>query len=893
MRQWLYSLLAVCIFVPTFSVSAQTPLCGNIITPADFYYEGDEEIVLPIADCSNPFNKAESLGGFSINRAPVTDGAQIEVSPEGVTEYGFVGDGFYSGEQNAYFKHTGSDFVAHDVNFLEPAHSEIVSLINQFFNNQTNLVERYTEIYFADDLSVYFQDENYDFQIDPVLGRKTIDVYNELSGYVADHLVYKRTPFTPGTYTIVEYQNSGGGSGVSNNSMLDKILAYVVPTAHAQSVVTSKAVTFTLIGPAPVPIGASSVLFLPGIMSSRLYADGALGTENQLWEANRNDDVRRLAMATSGTSINQIYTRDIPGEVYFGYVSIYDGFIHYLDSLVTDGTIKAWTPFAYDWRYSVDDVANNGAQYQHEVKNAVDEIQRLASSSFSGKVTVIGHSNGGLLAKAVMIRLAALGKSNLIDTVVLLASPQLGTPKAIASMLHGYDQEIGYGYVVDDAVSRDAMKNMPGAYGLVPSQQYFTVATSTIIRFDNSTTTQLFRTSYGSTIDSLAELSQFMTGSGDGRADATTIDEAMRINGTLLQKELSLHASTLDNWVAPTGVRVIEVVGTGLDTISGFEYRGFTERVCGLLGVFSCTTKSMYKPVPLISQLGDKTVMGVSAEGYQGEKEQYFIDLKKVADVRKEDSVEHFNITENPSIQVLVRNILKGATSTVDFVTPGPQTLATNRIMLGSHSPVSLEVKDTQGRRVGRGIVNGLSVPITDIPGSSYFELGSSTYVIVPDGGQYSVVMKGTGQGGLTFSLDTLKGEQQTPLISVQVATITPSTTVNVSYTTNTLSNVSIDQNSDGVVDQILTPQGVDVTPKVTYMTLKTAIQKLPLSNLRKAALMLLATAAETFDKNPKLSALELLTLNKLEATLVSYQKNNWITQNDLVTLKGIISKLK
>ena len=86
--------------------------------------------------------------------------------------------------------------------------------------------------------------------------------------------------------------------------------------------------------------------------------------------------------------------------------------MQYMDALVATGTIKAWKPFAYDWRYSVDDVAGNGTQYQTEIKNVVDEIEQLASNSYTGKVTIVGHSNGGLLAKAVMMRLATLGKSS-------------------------------------------------------------------------------------------------------------------------------------------------------------------------------------------------------------------------------------------------------------------------------------------------------------------------------------------------------------------------------------------------------------------------------------------------------------------------------------------------
>ncbi len=869
---------------PVFLVSAQTS-CGSITAPHGWQDYVDSSALIetePIVDCDSPFGlviDAASPRTLQIQGSPVVQGSVITIDTDTVDEYEVSNVSVPNTSYDVIlFRHEGLDYQYVNIEPLEMTEADCRELATTFFTNQADVDTYVTRI-----MSPHPWDgiERGSLEYQLLLG---------FFNYIDAHFVPLLTPLTPGTYTFVTKKHEYFQQGLYHTS-LRYLAQLLLPVAEAATPDTY-VVTFTIKKAAPVPIGASSVLFLPGIMSSRLYTDGVLGTENKLWETNGNVDVPKLAMSGSGSSVNAVYTRDIPASVYLGYVSIYGGFVQYMDTLVDQEVIHQWKPFAYDWRYSVDDIANNGTQYQNEVKNIVDEIELLASSSYSKKVTIIGHSNGGLLAKAAMIRLAALGKTNLVDTVVLLASPQLGTPKAIGSILHGYDQELGYGFIVDDVVAREAMRNMPGAYGLIPSQEYFTVTTTTLIRFDNSTSTQLFRNAYGSTIDSLAELSGFMSGEGDSRAEATNLDEALRANSALVQKELQLHTA-LDTWAAPAGVRVVEIVGTGLDTVSGFEYRGFTERVCTILGVFSCSIKNMYKPVPIISQSGDQTVIQQSATGYEGEKEKYFIDLKNIFDTRKEDAVKHFNITENPSIQQLLKNIITSTTSDVDFITQSPYIAATNRLMFGSHSPVTLEVVDAQGRRAGRGVKNGIPIPIEDIPGSSYFELGSSTYVIVPDGMRYDIVIKGTSQGGLTFSLDTLNGEVQAPLVSVQVATITPSTTVSVSYTNNVLGNVSIDQNGDGVTDQVLTPQGIDVTPKVTYVMLKAAIQKLRLTSLRKAALLLLATTAETLDKNPKLVALETLALNQLEALLVSYQKNNWITQNELLVLKGIINKLK
>ena len=887
MRQCFYTLCAVFLLLPVFVVRADEP-CGSITAPAgwDGYFDPTETLVTtPITDCTYPFGllaAPEPLQTFYITGQAVENGSTVLIDGEETDDYSIR----YAYLPNTafsivLFRHSGSDYEYVSLDELPITEADYRALAAEFFTDPAD-IDIYVARLMSDDPWSGLE-----------YGSEESDTVDDFDRYVRINFEPRNPPLALGTYTLV-FKSSKIIQTNSNGSWWGRLYRFFLPAvvyAETPPDPNTYTLTFTIANATPEPTGASSVLFLPGIQASRLYTRGLLGSEDQLWEANNNDDVRELAMTTNGVSTKEVYTRDIAGEAY-GIVDIYAGFSQYMDTLVTNDVIKDWTPFAYDWRYSVTDIVG-GTKYEDENREVIKEIDRLASSSFSGKVTLIGHSNGGLLAKAIMIRLAEQGKTSLIDTVVLLASPQFGTPKAIASILHGYDQELGKGYVVDDVVARESMKNMPGVYGLIPTADYFAVATSTVVKFEASTSTELFRTAYGDTIDSLTELTNFMTGTGDGRPEAVTVDEVMRVNGTTLQNALDLHNNLLDNWEAPLGVKVVEIVGVGLDTISGFEYRGFTERVCDFLIIFSCSMKNLYKPVPQFSTYGDKTVMGESAGGYSGNKEQYFIDLEASDIEGGLFSVEHFNITENPSIQALVKNVLEKATTSIEFISSGPNTLVPNRLLFGSHSPVTLEVTDTVGRKVGRGTVGGISIGVEDIPSSSYFELGSSTYIIVPDGVQYEVKMKGIGEGGLTFSLDTLKGNVQTPLVSVRVATITPSSTVSVAYSANTLSNIAVDQNGDGITDQVLTPQGLDVTPVVTYATLREAIQKLPLSNARKAPLLLLVATAEALDKNPKLKALETVTLNQLEALLVTYEKKKWISASDLANLKGIISKLK
>lgn len=58
-----------------------------------------------------------------------------------------------------------------------------------------------------------------------------------------------------------------------------------------------------------------------------------------------------------------------------------------------------------------------------------------------------------------MQKLEAEGKSALIDKVIFVAVPQLGTPDAIKALLHGMN--VGFGMVLDAQTARTIAEYMP------------------------------------------------------------------------------------------------------------------------------------------------------------------------------------------------------------------------------------------------------------------------------------------------------------------------------------------------------------------------------------------------------------------------------------------------
>lgn len=638
----------------------------------------------------------------------------------------------------------------------------------------------------------------------------------------------------------------------------------------------------------------SNVLFIPGIKGSRLYSG-----DDKVWEPLGNHNVEKLVMTNTGQSVQNLYTSDIVSKAH-NFVDIYDGFARFMVRLTDpeqNDLIADWTPFAYDWRYGVDNIAENGTQYKSEVRDLVDEVKYLAAGSRSDKVIIIGHSNGGLVAKMLINRLEQEGLDHLVDKVVFLASPQIGTPLAIGSILHGYDEEIFGGLIVNDEMAREAIRNMPGGYGLLPSQRYFEEGLGPKVLFDDSVSTVGFRAAYGTSIDSRDELNKFMSGIGDGRAEANTVEEAILANDFMLETSSALHNNFLDTWTAPDGIEIIEIVGVGLDTVSGFRYAEFRERVCTL--VIFCENKTFYKPLPLISQYGDQVVMGSSAEGYNGEKETFYLDLKASAAQGGAFEVSHGEITNNPSVQELIVNILTGKTDEVEFISQTKPVFNSGRILLGSHSPVAISALDRNGEQleVEEHEETGLSFVSKEIPGSDYFELGGSKYIILPSHSDYEFAIQGTGEGGLVLTMDLLDGERQTTVHSISVATVTASTTVDLRYEDGELSNTYVDINGDGVIDQEITPDGDIVTEGATYQKLYEAVIALPLKNKVTKPLTALVAVAEKFNgrvfKNEKFIKLEILALDQLNKALKLYVRINLLDQKNIDPVILIIDKLK
>ncbi|MEK7585781.1 MAG: hypothetical protein AAB477_00905 [Patescibacteria group bacterium] len=567
----------------------------------------------------------------------------------------------------------------------------------------------------------------------------------------------------------------------------------------------------------------SNVLFLPGLEASRLYKEKTVAgvtTEDQLWEPNTKTEISELYLDSTGTSINpSIYTKEIIGTTNVIPVlfqqDIYKSLINKLDDLISTNKITNWKSYAYDWRQGIDDLVQNGTKYNNnQTITLISDLQYLISTSKTGNVTVVTHSNGGLLAKALIKKLEDMklaGQGDLVDHIdklIMVASPQLGTPDGMSAILHGYKQTLPL-KLMTEIQARKLASNMPSAYGLLPSRKYFEQVNSLPTGIFGPTSPQLFRNSYGSSINSYQKEHDFILGQ-EGRIQPSETDliSPTKGNNLLLSQAESLHDS-IDNMTFPLSMNVINIAGWGKDTIAGMAY--FNNDV-----------------QPIFTQ-GDKTVVIQSALYGQGTK--YWLDLSN-------SKLDHKNILEHPQLLDFIKNIIEQNQPTSSNIKDIEPLQVGNRLHLSVHSPVSIGIYDNQGNFTGNVCDDstGECNLKEDIPGSTYFEFGEGKYVNLSQGNFQKAVLQGTDVGTFTFDSRIVAPDGQTTTSSFIDIPVTTQTQAEVNINQNTgVPELKLDVTGDGISDFAISPS--DTFDPISYLQImKATVDSLDIPQAKKTA---------------------------------------------------------
>ncbi len=585
------------------------------------------------------------------------------------------------------------------------------------------------------------------------------------------------------------------------------------------------------------PDFASNVLFLPGIKASRLDLDDG----DQVWLPEKEEDTHYLGMNNDGESANEIHAKNIVENAY-GLVPVYDEFVEDLNDLRNDHAIKDFSLYAYDWRYDVEEIAKNGTKRENgTVIKPIDEIWRLAESSVSGKVTIVAHSNGGLLAKAIMQELERQmyesGREDMdmpVDNIIMVSSPQMGTPKAIASLLHGYDEKIAKRFItlMSDEQSRMLAEDMPGVYGLLPSKEYFARTQEPLITFD-ATVGQYreYKDVYGKEIENFDEFRNFALANEDHR-DKPAYDDlksANVLNEKIFDMETQLH-DHLDAWTPPENVKLIQIGGWGLDTMRGITYTMKLKENCEMtiLGRICTPTgeyESFYEVKPTVD--GDGTVVTSSSLTLPSAEnvERYWVDLFDY-DVWYRNNRSHKDILEVDSVREFIGDYVKKHIKSeklpqyITNVRPDEDEDMENpiRIRMSLYSPLDIHLYDEHSNHTGpvTEMVDGEEKTMIEenIPNSYYETIGEHKYVGWGTDDDVHVELDGYGEGSYTVKLQEIfvtdGGEEVGDTTEFTSLPTSADTKVNFKVLTEgiqDMSDLTADYDGDGVIDYTVTPQ--------------------------------------------------------------------------------------
>ncbi len=580
---------------------------------------------------------------------------------------------------------------------------------------------------------------------------------------------------------------------------------------------------------APAGPKVSSVLFLPGIKGSKLYRDNPLCLADDdscgtpLWLPPGDLSVPQLFLDIQGKSVHDdIYVKDegLLSEAYG--LAFYSSFITQMNEAEESGTYgPGWQfkPIAYDWRLSLPDIVNKGVKHGNRIyyeestgtPYIEESLRALAQTSPTGKVTIIAHSNGGLVAKALMQKLGDAGSAALIDKVVMVGVPQSGAPRALGALLFGDREGIpGIKHIPDvimsSASAREFGLHAPMAYHLLPSRQYFEhpiqlssgMGVSPLISFAPGTLWQTERAAYGPTIASAQELKSFALAEDGGRTMPSPSDLSRPniLSAGIFSYGEDMHAS-LDAWTPPPEIAVHQIAGWGVETISGLE---LYERPRTLLG----TPIGGYVPSyrPLLLNNGDGTVPAPSAQLMQDAANVHRYS-ENLAETRGTKRYDHGTLFEIPEVRSFVTSLLTNDPTLPYGIREGeadPPSGA-KRLVFYLHSDAAeLAVHDGSGRRTGMSV---RSIQDAAIPNSTYGELGDVKYVATPAFRPYRVDIQGTTAGSFTLDVEEWIKDSRVATRTISDVPVRPGTRATLSITDGIgdASPLEVDTDGDGVTD--------------------------------------------------------------------------------------------
>lgn len=573
--------------------------------------------------------------------------------------------------------------------------------------------------------------------------------------------------------------------------------------------------------------------------------------------------------------------------------------------------LQTFALIPYDWRLRLDHLLLSKKDEQTG-KIKVDasstitesylytELERLVENSHSGKVTIVAHSNGGILAKAFLATLESRNDPLLakIDALILVGVPQLGTPSALMGMLHGDDIGPG-GTIVSQQTSRTLLNTAPFAFHLLPNAGYFdstgvTVDTP-VITFEAGVTTTPWANTFGQTITSANAMQTFLTSNDRAKPLQSDLAQPEIVSSYLFDNYTQSIATLINSWVPPATMQVKEIAGAGVETLSGLTY--FSDSKCtkrNPLLLFKCTE---YAPTlgmrPNMIIDGDETVVTPSALGMSTSYpnvERWWLNLEKYNE-QNLDRV-HKDIFEVQDVVDFVNNTIIATTSIpYTYLTNTPTVLPEEkRLSFTLHSPLDLVVSSNG---------NTTSSSTETIPGGNYRRFGEIQYISIPDtGDDVTVVMQGLATGSFTFEVEEYTGLTLHKRYSYKA--IPSSTSTKVTFVLKEGVPIEqlplkVDYDGNGTFEIAYNTDG-EIVPEITYTTLFDALNTLTIKPLYKKILLENARIAQQNNAksltNKKYKKLEITALVVLKQQVLFYESTRQLTAAQKQELVRVIDAL-
>lgn len=367
-----------------------------------------------------------------------------------------------------------------------------------------------------------------------------------------------------------------------------------------------------------------------------------------------------LFLNSIGVSVDSnIYTKDIILKTNFfgpiGSIDIYQSLINLLSKEKTDGNINDFQTLAYDWRLLPSNILSSGIKTDSYTVMLKDKIKDMAKKSPSGKVIIIAHSYGGLLAKSLLEDLEKEGSEDLIESVSLVSVPEYGTPQSIPSIFYGDNQDLLGGLILSKTTAMGLGRNMLSAHLLLPSSLYFSNSDDVynqknIINFDNWVASRL--ASGGEVIDSQGEMVDFLK-------NKNIISKNFNVNSFVFDKATAEH-DLIDNYSSNLSSKTYSILAVGIPTLSGLTY---VRPRCR--GLFYCSPTSIGSPdfTRKYSLMGDGVVIAHNLATRSGSV--FTVDVGKENEVKKtasmffrEDPIAHKDVFRSSGVRDILHAIL-------------------------------------------------------------------------------------------------------------------------------------------------------------------------------------------------------------------------------------------